>query len=53
MSAEESETVGPGDLRARQLARQADATEDLAESIERQNELLRQLIDVVAYGGGQ
>lgn len=32
------------------LARQAEATERLAEAVEEQNELLRHLVDAVAYG---
>ena len=50
MSAGETEVVALEDARARQLAWQADATENLAEAIEVQNELLSQLVDAVAYG---
>lgn len=50
MSVEESETGGPGEHRARPLPRQANVTEDLAESTKRQNEPLSQPIDAVSHG---
>lgn len=44
--------VDHGDHVSDVLDRQAEATERLAEAIEEQNDLLRNLVDAVAYGGG-
>lgn len=48
---DETSVVSPEDARTRQMARQADATERLADAVERQNDLLEVLVDAVSYGG--
>lgn len=48
---EEREVVNAEDVRARQIARQAEATEQLADAVEVQNDLLRHLVDAIHHGG--
>lgn len=45
----ENETPTPEAVRARHLARQTEAIEQLAEAVEEQNEVLGRLVDVQAH----
>ena len=41
----------PEGISTEAVVRQAEATEDLAEAVEEQNRLLKQLVDTIAHGG--